>query len=240
MLTPLGRKERHYWGCLYVRGILLDGERKSIGAMLSRLPDGNGQSLQQFVSQSPWPWYPLWQHLAKKLNQAFAASAWVIDDTGFPKQGTKSVAVHRQYSGTLGKRGNCQVAVSLHLAGPAGSSALAWRLYLPQVWAKDQQRCRKAGIAEEVTFRKKWELALDLIDQAKGWGLNQQVILADAGYGDITEFRRGLEKRDLQYAVGITSQVRVWLEPPTIVEHQRQPTGRVVSCLLSLKAISST
>ena len=73
MLTPLGRKERHYWGCLYVRGLLLDGERKSIGAMLSRLPDGNEQNLQQFVSQSPWPWHPLWQHLAKKLNQAFTA-----------------------------------------------------------------------------------------------------------------------------------------------------------------------
>ena len=133
MLTPLGRKERHHWGCLYVRGLLLDGERKSIGAMLSRLPDANEQNLQQFVSQSPWPWHPLWQRLALKLNRAFTATAWIIDDTGFPKQGSHSVGVHRQYSGTLGKRGNCQVAVSLHQAGPQGSCSLAWRLYLPQI-----------------------------------------------------------------------------------------------------------
>src|ERR1051325_3331103 len=98
MLAPLGRKERHYWGRLYIRGLLLDGERKSIGAMLSRLHDGNEQNLQQFVSQSPWSWQPLWQQLAIKLSRAFAATAWIIDVTGFPKQGPHSVGVHRQYS----------------------------------------------------------------------------------------------------------------------------------------------
>lgn len=226
MLIPLGRKERRHWGCLYVRGLLLDGERKSIGAMLSRLPDGNEQNLQQFVNQSPWPWYPLWQRLAIKLSRAFTATAWIIDDTGFPKQGSHSVGVHRQYSGTLGKRGNCQVAVSLHQAGPQGSCSLAWRLYLPQIWADDQQRRTKAGVPNEIAFHKKWELALELIDQAVEWGLSPQVVLADAGYGDITDFRRGLEKRDLAYAVGVTNQVRVWLEPPIIVEHQRCSTGR--------------
>jgi SRSO17 transposase len=226
MLVPLGRKERHFWGCLYVRGLLLDGDRKSIGAMLSRLPDANAQNLQQFVNQSPWPWHRLWQRLALKLSREFTSTAWNIDDTGFPKQGSHSVAVHRQYSGTLGKRGNCQVAVSLHQAGPQGSSPLAWRLYLPRVWADDQQRRSKAGVPDEVAFHKKWELALELIDQAVGWGLSPQVVLADAGYGDITDFRRGLEKRHLAYAVGVTSQIRVWLEPPTIVEHQRHSTGR--------------
>jgi SRSO17 transposase len=226
MLTPLGRKERRHWGCLYVRGLLLDGERKSIGAMLPRLPDASQQSLQQFVSQSPWPWHQLWQRLAIKLSRAFTATAWIIDATGFPKQGSHSVGVHRQYSGTLGKKGNCQVAVSLHQAGPQGSSALGWRLYLPQVWAADQQRRTKAGVPNEVAFRKKWELALELIDQAVEWSLTPRVVLADAGYGDITDFRRGLQKRNLAYAVGVTCQVRVWLDPPVIVEHQRQPTGR--------------
>src|SRR6185369_11106222 len=109
MLALLGRKERQHWGRLYIRGLLLDGERKSISAMVARLPDGNEQNLQQFVSQSPWPWQPLWQRLAIKLSRAFAATAWIIDDTGFPKQGVHSVAVHRQYSGTLGKKGKCQV-----------------------------------------------------------------------------------------------------------------------------------
>lgn len=226
MLNPLGRCERQHWGAVYVRGLLLDGERKSIGAMAPRLPDGNEQNLQQFVSQSPWLWEPLWRRLALKLHRAFTPTTWVIDDTGFPKQGTHSVAVHRQYSGTLGKRANCQVGVSLHMAGPQGSSAVGWRMYIPKVWAGDRERRRGAGTPDDVVFRKKWELALDLLDLAQGWGLPQQVILADASYGDITEFRRGLESRDIRYAVGVTSQVRVWLEPPSIVRHERCATGR--------------
>jgi len=226
MLNPLGRRERRHWGAIYVRGLLLDGERKSVGAMVARLPDGNEQNLQQFVSQSPWPWEPLWQRLALKLHRMFTPTAWIIDDTGFPKQGIHSVAVHRQYSGTLGKRANCQVAVSLHAAGAKGSSALAWRLYLPAVWARDQERRRKAGVPDEACFRKKWELALDLVDLARSWDLPPQVILADAGYGDITEFRRGLESRLLAYAVGIASQVRVWVEPPSPIRHERCATGR--------------
>jgi SRSO17 transposase len=194
--------------------------------MVSRLPDGNEQNLQQFVSQSPWPWEPLWRRLALQLQRAFATTAWVIDNTGFPKQGIHSVAVHRQYSGTLGKRANCQVAVSLHAAGPHGSSALAWRIYLPKVWAEDVERRRGAGVPNEVVFRKKWELALDLIDLARGWDLPARMILADAGYGDITEFRRGLECRNLPYAVGATSQVRVWTQPPSLWRHERRMTGR--------------
>jgi SRSO17 transposase len=136
------------------------------------------------------------------------------------------VAVHRQYSGTLGKTGNCQVAVSLHAAGARGSAALAWRLYLPQVWARDEARRVAAGVPAEVTFRKKWELALDLLDLARSWGLPPQVVLADAGYGDITDFRRGLERRGLTYAVGVTSQVRVWGEAPRLTRHEQCGTGR--------------
>jgi SRSO17 transposase len=226
MLHPLGRRERHHWGGVYVRGLLLDGERKSVGAMVPRLPDGNEQNLQQFISQSPWPWGPLWRGLALKLSRVFTPTAWVIDDTGFPKQGTHSVAVHRQYSGTLGKTGNCQVAVSLHAAGARGSSALAWRLYLPAARAQDQARRCQAGVPAEACFRKKWELALDLVDLARAWGLPPQVTLADAGYGDITEFRRGLERRGLPYAVGVTSQLRVWVEPPLLIRHERCSTGR--------------
>jgi SRSO17 transposase len=226
MLDSLGRRERRHWGGVYVRGLLLDGERKSVGAMVARLPDGNEQNLQQFVSQSPWEWEPLWRRLALKLGRAFTPTAWVIDDTGFPKQGAHSVAVHRQYSGTLGKTGNCQVAVSLHAAGPRGSSALAWRLYLPEAWARDEARRDAAGVPVEVTFRKKWELALDLLDLARGWGLPLLTVLADVGYGDITDFRRGLERRGLRYAVGVTSLVRVWVEPPSLVRHERCPTGR--------------
>jgi SRSO17 transposase len=104
MLPPLGRKDRQHWGGVYLRGLLLDGERKSVGAMAERLPDGNEQSLQPFVSQSPWAWEPFWQRMAERVTRAFPQPvAWIIDDTGFPQKGEHSVGVARQYSGTLGK-----------------------------------------------------------------------------------------------------------------------------------------
>jgi SRSO17 transposase len=182
MLAPLGRSERRHWGGVYVRGLLLDGDRKSVGAMIPRLPDGNEQALQQFVSQSPWPWEPVWERLAQKLTKAFAPTAWIVDDTGFPKKGEHSVGVARQYSGTLGKTANCQIAVSLHAASATGSSPLGFRLYLPKEWTEDPERLRRAGVPEGVSFQEKWRLALALVDQALGWGLAPPpVVLADAG-----------------------------------------------------------
>jgi hypothetical protein len=133
LLEPVGRSERRHWGAVYVRGLLLDGERKSVEPMASRLPDGNVQAMQQFVGQSPWDWKPIWERLGRRMTAELEPeSAWVIDDTGFPKQGDHSVGVERQYSGTLGKTGNCQVAVSLHHVGAQGSAVLNWRLYLPE------------------------------------------------------------------------------------------------------------
>ena len=134
LLEPVGRSERRHWGAVYVRGLLLDGERKSVEPMAKRLPDGNEQALQQFVGQSPWEWVPVWERLSRRMVRELEPEAlWVVDDTGFPKQGEHSVGVARQYSGTLGKTANCQVAVSLHevcsegaagegatLAGPSG------------------------------------------------------------------------------------------------------------------------
>jgi SRSO17 transposase len=215
MLAPLGRSERRHWGGVYVRGLLLDGDRKSVGAMIPRLPDGNEQALQQFVSQSPWPWEPVWERLAQKMTKAFATTAWIVDDTGFPKKGEHSVGVARQYSGTLGKTANCQIAVSLHAASATGSSPLGFRLYLPKEWTEDPERLRRAGVPEGVSFQEKWRLALALVDQALGWGLAPPpVVLADAGYGENSAFRQGLEDRHLPYAVGISSQVSVWTTPP--------------------------
>jgi len=99
-------------------GCMLDGERKSIEPMAARLPEGNVQAMQQLIGQSPWPWAPVWQRLAQRMTAELTPDpVWVIDDTGFPKQGRHSVGVARQYSGTLGKTANCQVAVSLHQVG---------------------------------------------------------------------------------------------------------------------------
>lgn len=119
------------------------------------------------------------------------------------------------------------MAVSLHQTSHQGSNPLAWHLYLPESWTDDEKRCRQAGVPAPTPFRKKWELALDLIDQAFAWGLPPPpVLLADAGYGDITEFRRGLEDRQLSYAVAVTSQVRVWTEPPPLTPYVPKQTGR--------------
>jgi len=216
-LEPLGRRERRHWSSVYIRGLLLDGERKSIEPMAARLPEGNVQALQQLIGQSPWPWAPVWQRLAQRMAAELTPDpVWVIDDTAFPKQGHHSVGVARQYSGTLGKTGNCQVAVSLHQAGAEESAILGWRLYLPESWIEDPQRRATAGIPAEVKFQTKWQLALELIDEARAWGLSVGVVLADAGYGEVTEFRQGLESRQLPYAVGIPSTVRVWAKPPRL------------------------
>ena len=217
LLQPLGRRERRQWSAVYIRGLLLDGERKSIEPLAARLPDGNAQALQQLIGQSPWPWLPVWERLAQRMTAELTPErVWVIDDTGFPKQGRHSVGVARQYSGTLGKTANCQVAVSLHQTGGEESALLGWRLYLPESWTQDAERRTAAGIPEAVQFQTKWQLALELLDEARRWGLRCGVVLADAGYGETTEFRQALETRQLRYAVGIPSSVRVWTKPPRL------------------------
>ena len=218
LVAPLGRSERRHWADVYVRGLLLDGERKSIEPLAARVPDGNVQALQQLVGQSPWEWLPVWERLAQRMTAELEPEpAWVVDDTGFPKQGAHSVGVERQYSGTLGKVGNCQVAVSLHHVGEHGHAVLGWRLYLPGRWTTDPARRKAAGIPDGVVFQPKWQLGLDLIDQARAWGLADRIVVADAGYGDATEFRDGLEARHLAYVVGIAATVGVWTRPPKAV-----------------------
>ena len=227
LVEPMGRAERRRWAEAYVRGLLLNGERKSVEPMAAQLPDGNVQAMQQFIGQSPWEWEPVWERLAKRMTAELEAEpVWVIDDTGFPKQGRHSVGVERQYSGTLGKPGNCQVAVSVHQVGEQGSLPLGWRLYLPESWAGDPERRRKAGVPEKIVFRRKWELALEIIDLARAWGLPDRVVLADAGYGDVTEFREELQKRKLRYVVGVKPNTGVWLAPPELTPATGSGKGR--------------
>src|SRR3974390_1459050 len=232
LLEPVGRKERRHWGSVYVRGLLLDGERKSVEPMAQRLPDGNEQAMQQFVGQSPWEWQPVWERLARRMvGELDPDAVWVIDDTGFPKQGEQSVGVERQYSGTLGKTANCQIAVSLHEVCTDAAAGLNWRLYLRESWAHEARRRARAGIPETVKFRKKWELALEMIDQARGWELTERIIVADAGYGEVTEFREELEKGRLPDALGVQSHIGVWLEPPRPHKLKPRRMGRPPTAL---------
>ena len=232
MFDGMGRLERRRAMAWYVTGLLLDGERKSIEPMAARLVDAPNeteamrQRLQQCVSVSDWDneaiLCRLAQHIEDKLPQV---EAFVIDDTGFPKKGTYSVGVQRQYSGTLGRRDNCQIATSLHLAGEAGSACIGMRLYLPESWAGDPKRRRLAGVPAETRFQTKWQLALDLIDQARRWGVQRQVVLADAGYGDIPEFRDGLTGRGLRFVVGVQGTQLVW-PPGSNPQPPQRPAGR--------------
>jgi SRSO17 transposase len=211
----MGRKERGQHAEEYIRGLLMDGERKSIEPIASRLPDGDVQALQQFVNQSPWSSSEVQSSLARKMEAEFAPQAyWLIDEVSFPKQGKHSVGVARQYCGALGKTANCQVAVTLDLGTEESSTPLDWALYLPAQWIDDPTRRRKAGVPEEITFKTKPQLALDLIDEVRGWGLQDRLVLTDSGYGDGYEFRQGLRNRQLNYVVQVSGDLTAWTQDP--------------------------
>ena len=144
MFEPLERKDQRRWGGVYVRGLMLDGKRKSIEPMAARLEDGDEQCLQQFVNQSPWSAVAVRERLAVRMSAEIAPEAWVLDDTGFPKFGRMSVGVARQYCGALGKVGNCQIGVSISAVTAQASCPIDWRLYLPAEWDDDPRRvaCR--------------------------------------------------------------------------------------------------
>ena len=215
LVLPMGRAERGQHAKEYVRGLLMDGDRKSIEPMADRLADGDVQALQQFVNQSPWPAKEVRASLARKVEREFVPEAyWLIDEVSFPKQGKHSVGVARQYCGALGKTANCQVAVTLDLGTEESSTPLDWALYLPEEWINDPVRREEAGVPEEITFKTKTELAVDLIDEVKAWGLQGRLVLADSAYGDAYEFRQGLRVRELDYVVQVRGDLTAWTEDP--------------------------
>jgi SRSO17 transposase len=228
VVVPMGRKERRDHAEEYLRGLLMDGDRKSIEPMADRLPDGNVQALQQFVNQSPWSFQKVRASLARKVEQEFVPEAyWLIDDVSFPKQGDHSVGVSRQYCGALGKTANCQVAVTLDLGTEEASTPLNWALYLPEKWIKDPVRRKGAGVPEEVTFKTKPELALELLDEAKAWRLQKRLVLTDSGYGDVYEFRQGLRSRELDYVVQVSGDLTAWTEDPHPPEPLMKGGGKI-------------
>ncbi|MFJ7071058.1 IS701 family transposase [Streptomyces sp. NPDC101115] len=202
VFAPLVRRDQRVKGLLYVRGLLLDGRRKSMQPMAERLGVDH-QQLQQFMTSSTWPVEEVRARLAWRAVRAVRPQVWVVDDTGFPKAGTASPGVARQYSGTLGKVGNCQIGVSVHAASDAASCPLSWRLFLPASWDGPdvddyRKRCR---IPATEHHRPKWQLALDMLDELGETGLRPAVLVADTGYGANADFRRGLEDRGLAYVL---------------------------------------
>lgn len=211
------RSQQRKWGSVYARGLLLDGGRKSAGAMAERMPDGNEQSLQQFVSQSTWDFRAVRKRSTLRVvSQLPKRGQLLFDDTGFPKSGEHSVGVARQYSGTMGKIGNCQIGVSLHYATDQGSMPLDFELYLPEVWTNDPARCQKAGIPEDTALKTKWELGLAMLDRVCEWGLTDEVnaiVGADAAYGKVAEFRDAVTAKELLYIVAVDASTGVWVPP---------------------------
>jgi SRSO17 transposase len=215
MFESMRRKDQRRWGEVYLRGLMLDGKRKSIEPMAARLADGDEQCLQQFVNQSPWDPVAVRRALARRMSREISPEAWVIDDTGFPKFGKMSVGVARQYSGTLGKVGNCQIGVSINAATDRASCPLGWRLFIPKQWDEQSEfnegRREKARVPQDVHHREKWRLALDMIDELIGWGITPPVVVGDGAYGDNTELRTSLAQRDISYVLdvkGVTSAYR--------------------------------
>lgn len=215
----MGRPERRTAMRQYVTGLLLDGERKSIEPIAARLVDAATeveamrQRLQQCVVVSQWSADTMFARLACQLARDLPGlEAFVIDDTGFPKKGAHSVGVARQYSGTLGRTDNCQVATSLHVAGERGSGCIGMRLYLPETWTTDRERCTVAGVPGSVAFAPKWQHALELLDAARDAGVGPDVVLADSAFGKVTAFRDALRSRGLSYVVRVSEDLVVW--PP--------------------------
>jgi len=202
----------------YCLGLMMPCERKSVEPMAAATaPERTAaqhQSLLHFVGEGRWSdemvLAKVREMVLPSIERHGPIEGWIIDDTGFPKKGTHSVGVARQYCGQLGKEDNCQVAVSLSLANAHASLPVAYRLYLPQDWTRDRDRLRKAGVPEEVGFETKHEIALDQIRHACASSLPRGVVLMDAGYGNNSDLRAAITALELTYVVGILSNTTLW------------------------------
>ena len=269
VFAGFARSDQRETGLRYLRGLMLDGRRKSMQPMAERL-GASYQQVQQFVTSSTWDVTDVRRRCARLAVDLIAPQVWVIDDTGFPKDGKASPCVARQYSGALGKVANCQIGVSVHAATEAASAMLGACLFVPESWdetcvpdadgkvsnehahrlrhdpytldeagakkphvrkrlpreeqiAAIQQRRGNARIPDEQRYRPKWVIALELVDELAGWGLYPPVLTADAGYGQVAEFRQGLTERDIRYVVATTSSTTV--QPGDAVPHAKTYPG---------------
>lgn len=235
MLGELPRSDQRAKGELYVRGLLTDGTRKSMQPMAERLGVDH-QGLQQFITSSTWDYQQVRANVATWAATTLHPHAYVVDDSGFPKDGTASPCVARQYSGTLGKTGNCQIGVSVQMVTDHASVAANWRLFCPTPWDDTQtsdlaiaeairHRRTRAAIPDHVRHREKWRLALDMLDEMTDtWDLPKQPVVGDSGYGDATGFRLGLTQREFCYVLQVDPTATAY--PGDAVPVTRPYTGR--------------
>lgn len=223
----LGRREQKESFALYAHGILADGERKSVEPIAARATGGGDDEkpgvlcermqarLLNFLRDSPWDDRSVRREAARyvigELEKQESVTTWIIDDTGFPKQGKHSVGVQRQYSGTLGKIGNCQIGVSLTIATKHEHVPIDFALYMPKSWTDDALRREKARVPEDLVFKTKPDLALDLITRAVEDKIPGDIVLVDAAYGGSSDFRNTVRMFGFDLGVVVTASTRVWL-----------------------------
>lgn len=223
MVSGLPHVRQRENALVYVRGLIEQGGRKSLQPTLFRLDESPAryESVQQFLADSPWQPELLVRACAERVAPEIGVVAWVVDDTGIAKQGKHSPGVKRQYSGTLGKIGNCQITVSVHAVGARGTLPLGWSLYLPEEWCDDELRRARAKVPANVAFETKPQLAEGLIEQAAGWQVPLAPILADSAYGDDSAFRARLDARELEYLLAVSAQLSVYGPETTFAVPER-------------------
>jgi SRSO17 transposase len=215
--SGLVRSEQREYAQQYARGLIADGARKSLEPMVARMGGGTVQyeGLQNFLADSPWDPGVIDRAVAERVCSVIEPAAWVLDDTGIVKDGKRSPGVKRQYSGTLGKIGNCQIAVSLHAVSPKGTVPLGFRLYLPEDWCADPERRKKAKIPADIEFQTKPALGAELVARAAGWRIRRAPVLGDQAYGNDAKLRTRLHADGLDYVLSVGAECDVF-EPDTV------------------------
>ncbi len=243
LVPPLGRSERRAAATSYVQGLLMPGERKSIEPMAARL-GVDPQRLQQFMSDSPWDEGTLWQAIRQGVIPHFEPiEAWIVDETGWLKQGRHSVGVSHQYCGAVGKQANCQVSVELVVSDGWVAAPVAGRLYVPQGWIDDPERCRKAGIPEGTAFATKSQIALEFIEEAAADELDRGPVLGDSAYGDSFDFRERLRQLKLEFFLQVTgAEHKGWTQevPTTLKGKYRQVAEETAATARSLVEMAAS
>lgn len=212
------QKRQAHWCYKWLHGLLLDGVRKCAAKLARAVPGADVQSMQQFVSDSPWEHRAVIRELqalvAEQLHDSEAVL--VVDDTGFAKKGDKSVGVKRQYSGTLGKIENCQIGVFMAYVSRKGNCLVNEQLYLPKEWARDRKRRKEAGVPKEVEFHTKPELALGMVTELMEGPISASWVACDDDYGADGSFRDGLAELGLKFVCEVPCSSKVWTEFPPL------------------------
>jgi SRSO17 transposase len=226
--SGLARSEQRRNAELYARGLIEAGARKSLEPIVARLGGGavEYETLQHFLADSPWDPAVVDRAVAERVCAVIEPEAWVLDDTGVPKDGKHSPGVKRQYSGTLGKIGNCQITVSLHAVGAKGTVPLGFRLYLPEDWCADPARRKQAKIPSDAAFQTKPAIGGDLVARAAGWKIRRAPVLGDQAYGNDAKLRTRLHADGIDYVLSVGSECDVYSPEAVFAVPPRKPGSR--------------